>query len=102
MGGGPQEVALRQQIEEHKKTYMGCMDRLKQVKAEIEQYKHNNEINKQRLQKDFEAWYTALQASQGGAAPQMTQASVPTLDSARYDTSATTTRPPPSGGQAST
>merc|ERR1712241_654079 len=63
--GGSQEVALRKEIEEHKKTYVSCMERLKQVKAEIEQYKHNNEINKQRLQKDFEAWYVALQASQG-------------------------------------
>jgi len=69
------------------------------VKAEIETYKHNNEMNKQRLQKDFEAWYTALQASQGGPVPQLNQVTTSVLDSARHDALVTSTRPPTSGGQ---
>merc|ERR1712232_424920 len=45
-------------------VYKQCTERLKVVKAEIDRLKAASEQNKDRLQKDFEAWYLSLQASQ--------------------------------------
>jgi len=58
---GPEVVALLREIEEQKSIFHQCTGRLKQVKTELDNYKRTNEQNRQRLQKDFEAWCTALQ-----------------------------------------
>ncbi|CAK9068154.1 Hypothetical protein (Fragment) [Durusdinium trenchii] len=49
-------------------TYKKSMERLKWVKAEIEKYRSAAEENKERLQRDFEAWYLSLQAHQASVA----------------------------------
>merc|ERR1712151_626949 len=64
---GPEVLALLKDIEVQKRTYLQCTDRLKQVKTEIDSYKLVAEQNKERLQRDFEAWYLSLQASQSVA-----------------------------------
>eukprot|EP00930_Biecheleria_cincta_P040763 TRINITY_DN27921_c0_g1_i1.p1 TRINITY_DN27921_c0_g1~~TRINITY_DN27921_c0_g1_i1.p1 ORF type:complete len:677 (-),score=157.25 TRINITY_DN27921_c0_g1_i1:135-2165(-) len=60
----PEVLALLKNIEEQKNVYKQCTERLKVVKAEIDRFKAASEQNKERLQKDFEAWYLSLQASQ--------------------------------------
>jgi len=60
----PEVMSMLQQIEEHKGTYKKCTERLKVVKEEIDRLKASDKQNKERLQKDFEAWYHTLQASQ--------------------------------------
>lgn len=62
----PEVVELLQEMEEQKRTYRQSTERLKGVKAELDRYKLAAEQNKERLQKDFEVWYVALRASQGG------------------------------------
>uniref|UniRef100_A0A7S4PTU8 Kinesin-like protein n=1 Tax=Alexandrium monilatum TaxID=311494 RepID=A0A7S4PTU8_9DINO len=64
----PEVLALLKEIDEHKAVWHQCTGRLKQVKAELDSYRRTLELNKQRLQRDFEAWYAALQASSGAEA----------------------------------
>eukprot|EP00434_Breviolum_minutum_P032038 symbB.v1.2.028332.t1/scaffold2995.1/size65713/7 len=62
-------AALSREKEEKISTYKNSMERLKVVKAEIDKYKLAAEENKERLQRDFEAWYLSLQAHQADLGP---------------------------------
>eukprot|EP00929_Paragymnodinium_shiwhaense_P076615 TRINITY_DN39414_c0_g1_i1.p1 TRINITY_DN39414_c0_g1~~TRINITY_DN39414_c0_g1_i1.p1 ORF type:complete len:872 (+),score=222.76 TRINITY_DN39414_c0_g1_i1:87-2702(+) len=59
----PEVVALLAEIKEQKNIYQQCMQRLQQVKVELDEFQKAVEKNKERLQRDFEAWYASLQAS---------------------------------------
>jgi len=65
----PEVAALSREKEEKISTYKNSMERLKVVKAEIDKYKLAAEENKERLQRDFEAWYLSLQAHQADLGP---------------------------------
>jgi len=67
----PEVAALNRESEENIALYKKCTERLKVVKAEIDRYKAASQENNGRLQRDFEAWYLALQAQRdaGGQAP---------------------------------
>ncbi|CAJ1360638.1 unnamed protein product [Effrenium voratum] len=73
-----QEVAgLSREMEEKIATYKSSMERLKVVKAEIDRYRAAAQENKERLQRDFEAWYLSLQAHQAGDPGGQAQVQVP-------------------------
>ncbi|CAK9069791.1 unnamed protein product [Durusdinium trenchii] len=64
----PEIATLNHTMEVKISTYKKSMERLKWVKAEIEKYRSAAEENKERLQRDFEAWYLSLQAHQASVA----------------------------------
>ncbi|CAK0865132.1 unnamed protein product [Prorocentrum cordatum] len=64
---GPEVAALLAEIEEHKRTYHKCTERLKQAKEKIDAYRQSAEQNKERMQRDFEAWFAAAQAATASA-----------------------------------
>jgi len=55
-GGGAEEDAAKREIEEHKTDYKEQFNRLRALKAEIEQIQAIMEKQRTTLQKDFEAW----------------------------------------------
>jgi len=61
----PEENALLKEIEDQKRIYHAAMERLKKVKVEMDSYKKLKQQSDLRLQRDFEAWFLSLQASQG-------------------------------------
>eukprot|EP00928_Gymnodinium_smaydae_P044989 TRINITY_DN3002_c0_g1_i2.p1 TRINITY_DN3002_c0_g1~~TRINITY_DN3002_c0_g1_i2.p1 ORF type:complete len:843 (+),score=248.49 TRINITY_DN3002_c0_g1_i2:111-2639(+) len=66
----PEICALLTEIKELKGTYTQNMQRLKQVKTEMDKNVEAAARSKARLQEDFEAWYRSLQRStEASAAP---------------------------------
>eukprot|EP00927_Polykrikos_kofoidii_P056922 TRINITY_DN51010_c0_g1_i1.p1 TRINITY_DN51010_c0_g1~~TRINITY_DN51010_c0_g1_i1.p1 ORF type:complete len:861 (+),score=182.55 TRINITY_DN51010_c0_g1_i1:264-2846(+) len=64
----PEITALMADIKEHKATYQASIQRLQKVKAELGSYQAQAAQNKERLQRDFEAWFRSLQAAESGGA----------------------------------
>lgn len=62
---GPEITALLSEMEEQKRVYQQSTQRLTELRAQIEEYQRSAAQNKQRLQRDFEAWLRSYQASHG-------------------------------------